>query len=1266
MSNEEVLVAPINSVDMNGPGQVEAISNAISAGLLGPANSQNEVNTQLENQNTTPRRKNSKHSHKKKLTPAERLARCAITNNRVILDVEPDEKHSTTRRRSRRVRTYNTYEEYLAAKAQNHDPQNPDESDVVSFSEFNMSETDASEFENIQTEEKNLLDLEIFEEIETKNRAIQEEQFEQLSHPHFLCDVTQNRNACYDDISAAIDRGMPGNPLEKEIAEQEEKEQKEHDEDIQRLASMLYPESPLETQLSLNFNSDYIRNDFGLNTALNESAFSVSEINSDVISMSPRSPRGINPKMRNVCHTGTVTLLSVGPDEEKVAAYQDQKENSKLFTHVRRYRTTDKTNELNASLGLPGSISNVKLESKSTYACFTESEERVKDSEDNQLQSALDEENANHVLEGRGMSYSDSNLSSEFFDLTILSDEEKIKFSEDDKLENEIEEERREIQERKALREKQKLDREREEIMRKLDLDRRIMLPDMPPNDITDNGDGTTDVGIQTVRCDIEDLVNRKSSRKARRRRHEAIPYADEALFAIQPRVLLRIETDRNACYDNINDSIDRGMPGNPLEDEFEELEALQEKEKLDDIEYYNSTLYNERALKDELQHSLDSDTLRDEFGKRPEEEVKHDDLFVEEEEEDEYASNSEPEEQPHELAPPTQSFTNSPRLRRRVKKPNLKTVDTQCKLANVEDLDKVLDPQRPFANAVQEPATRNLDNKEEDQQKIIMGQLGEQMNQILTNITQNPENTNDNDEEDNKQENQISPDDANSGLLENETNTRVAAMFSNPNENNEGNEQQKLDDPIGQAFGNLMNPAEDDENENEQPKSEIQPLDDPMGQAFRNLTNQAEDKDSEEQPKPEIQPLDDPMGQALRNLTNPVENKDAEAIHADNEADRIAQTFANECEKQETSPLQDLQLDLLKLTANNNNEQSDISENLPRIQMPSNDIESSGVSPRTKSPRRGNFRNSAYRNGLRQSPSSPSINRLKERAMKLEPITNATNEQLEILIDDIEKERKIMMRERRFKDGLKCNAAIKHVESILSKQQREQNPDEQLEIAFDNETRKKEQELLDKQRLSRRKLKAKHQRELDNLDKQWNSIQTRKNYNKPSAKLIEMKKQYDAMLAAGNPNESEEANKLNQEINRLRQIETGEAHQRMQRDYDSDLLHLQQKQHQDFVLLLESNKVKMDQLKQERAKEKRALDFKKIKFTNNDQIENDDNNLINAQSEKYISDPLGNLFDHSDSGKNGDNDSVEKLNLPPLDTRRPKSLRFAKPDSLD
>ncbi|KAK8838389.1 hypothetical protein M9Y10_033015 [Tritrichomonas musculus] len=1215
MSSAEVLVTPINSTEMNEAGQLAVLNNSITSNLLGLPT--------VKNEESIPQKRNTKRSHRKKRTREEILASCDFTACNVILDVSPTGKYRFHPIRSSRVRTYHTYEEYLAAKEKRRQEEGlqdlPEDSDIVSESEFLMSD-DTEAFEEIQIEEKSILD----DEIQEEKRFLAEEILEQYIQPHSLVEIRPDRNFCYDNVAANIDRGMPGNPLEREIEEQEAQELKEIEDDIQFRQSMLYPENPLATHLELNFASDQIRNDFGAETTLDESAFSVSEINQGLISLSPGSPRSSPQKVRNICQSGIITLLSVNPDDEKVARYRDERKNKKRYTHVRRYRTTDKTNELNASMGpTSGAVSNVKLESKSTLAVFTDSEENNKNEEDKSLQKAIKEENQleeekspendeekenNHVFEGTGMSIGNNNLTHEYSDLTIYSEEEKMKSSECERLKEEIKEERKEDNAEKR--------REYEEA--------KLNLPDIPPTDIIPNGDGTIDVGIQAIRCDLDEILNRRP----RKIRQSEIPYADYAAFAIQPRVLVNVQPDRNACYDNINDAIDRGTPGNPLEEELEEQEAFDEKEREDDLNFYISTLYREDAIHTELRGSADSDALRAEFGNRPPEEPRAEEPIIEEEEEENDTASSENSEAEI-TAPSEEASTKSPRIKRRVKKVVHKNADTQCAMINVEPIEKVRDLIGAIPDS-QEP-TNSEPKNDNAEANADPGALEDAANTIMKGLTNNDENENENDNTE-----------ANINPLENAASTFMKGLTNN------------------------------DENENDNTEANINPtLENAANTIIDGIANDDENADGNDNTETNINPT---LENAANSLMKGITNNDQNENDDENDNENAEQ------EQQDSGILQDKASSIFSAMLNNN--ESEKSDGFQKIQMPKIDVDSSSLSPRIKSPRQASIRcasKNAYRpyNSSRGSPryntrsldaSSPSINRLKERAYRLEPIANATNEQLELLIDEIEQEKKIFMRDRRFRDSLKCNAAIKHVEGILSKQQREQStptPETEMEMAFDTESRKREAKLIEKQNLARKKLKAKHKKELEELNKQWDSFQMRKKYNKLSDKLIAMKEQYETMIASENPDE-EEANKLKEEIQELRKLETSEAHQRMQADYDRALLQLHQKHHQDFALLSESNNVRFDQFKQQRARERRALDFKKTEFNNEDQKDEEcnTNNMIAAQSERFESDALGNLFDSSDAPRNIDTNDSEKLNLPPLDTRKPKNYRFANPGS--
>lgn len=78
--------------------------------------------------------------------------------------------------------------------------------------------------------------------------------------PNFSIQTKENRNNCYDNISVNIDRGMPGHPLESEIAEQERRELIEKEEDVefynQNEVSSEQKESPLEPNFSIQIKEN--------------------------------------------------------------------------------------------------------------------------------------------------------------------------------------------------------------------------------------------------------------------------------------------------------------------------------------------------------------------------------------------------------------------------------------------------------------------------------------------------------------------------------------------------------------------------------------------------------------------------------------------------------------------------------------------------------------------------------------------------------------------------------------------------------------------------------------------------------------------------------------------------------------------------------------------------------------------------------------------------------------------------------------------------
>lgn len=68
----------------------------------------------------------------------------------------------------------------------------------------------------------------------------------------YLVQVKDDRNNCYDNISASIDRGVPGHPLDGEIDQQERLEKAEIENDDSFYRSLHYPESSKLVSISRN------------------------------------------------------------------------------------------------------------------------------------------------------------------------------------------------------------------------------------------------------------------------------------------------------------------------------------------------------------------------------------------------------------------------------------------------------------------------------------------------------------------------------------------------------------------------------------------------------------------------------------------------------------------------------------------------------------------------------------------------------------------------------------------------------------------------------------------------------------------------------------------------------------------------------------------------------------------------------------------------------------------------------------------------------
>ena len=244
--------------------------------------------------------------------------------------------------------------------------------------------------------------------------------------------------------------------------------------------------------------------------------------------------------------------------------------------------------------------------------------------------------------------------------------------------------------------------------------------------------------------------------------------------------------------------------------------------------------------------------------------------------------------------------------------------------------------------------------------------------------------------------------------------------------------------------------------------------------------------------------------------------------------------------------------------------------------------------------------------------------NPILERAYRLDQLDDLSIEELESLLYTLKQERKALARDRRFKDGLRCNSAIEHVlkylmkaqislqqQQIIEESQEEDNFFRQSLKQFDDETKQKEQELIASQKQARSELKAAQKVELEELVQLWNSPVKRRMYNKPSQKLAELHRQMNICTKNSN---FEEAESLRKEINQLRKEESEAAYQKMKTDFEQAQEVMEKKHKQDMALFTETSRVKMERFKQRRAKQRRAFEFhEKTMLKKNDETEKTD-----------------------------------------------------------
>jgi hypothetical protein len=157
------------------------------------------------------------------------------------------------------------------------------------------------------------------------------------------------------------------------------------------------------------------------------------------------------------------------------------------------------------------------------------------------------------------------------------------------------------------------------------------------------------------------------------------------------------------------------------------------------------------------------------------------------------------------------------------------------------------------------------------------------------------------------------------------------------------------------------------------------------------------------------------------------------------------------------------------------------------------------------------------YRPPVYRTVDSPSshLQKLKAKALQCVSHSGATADELDDLLFLVSEERKRVAIQHRYREGLKYNAAVEHIEHarfLLKRGEvqragvaafRQAQSEHAGEVdGFDHQTRLLERELMQRQREQRDAIAAAHAGEMDELDRRWKSIAKRRLYNRATNHL--------------------------------------------------------------------------------------------------------------------------------------------------------------------
>ena len=543
-------------------------------------------------------------------------------------------------------------------------------------------------------------------------------------------------------------------------------------------------------------------------------------------------------------------------------------------------------------------------------------------------------------------------------------------------------------------------------------------------------------------------------------------------------------------------------------------------------------------------------------------------------------------------------------------------------------------------------------ENTNEEQQNNENAETAneEQNNENPNEEEDNNENAkNTNEEQQNNENNESTNEEQNHENVENPNEEQTNENNENPNEEQQNNENAETPNEE-QNNENVENPNEEENNENiEQKENDEQPKTQEDG-----IDGQQEDNENDEfgggsQPlefKPR-EPSESPLSQTIS-----PRSPNADTLFA---SPRRKTLNLNQTCPAETLSCISLTSPLLSR---------------PRGSRPSPYKRKRPVTCRSMSI----YTSPVYRT---YESSSNDIQKLKEKAKKEEPLNGVTVEQFQELLYVLNQERKNFAKEKRFKDGLKCNHTINYVNQWYLKAQKleiQTNKQEEFNEAkaeftsdlakFDAESKALEKELIEKQKNFRNVLQSNHSKERDEFEQRWNGDKKQRIYNHSTGYLINLRYKLSFLLIQNRFAEAESCQKA---IAERTKYEMQEHHEIMQHDFDESLKQLEDRQANELQTYDENCQLQLEKLRHDREKLRRSYLNRQMKLNAKEEIvTNPDKVWIHSQQARLTEaartskrTPLSPSTKMTRTDEMRSEEAVS-LELPPLDNRR-KTQKKAK-----